>query len=78
MDIRTRAALYTVAFFAICVGFSFGLIWATEVLPGYVFAYAGAGIIFAGLLYMVYQLMLMKLQHDESLENLSKKYYESE
>ena len=63
MDIRVRAALYTITYF---VGIVLLGITINSILP-YLEAWMGWTALFAGMIYMVYSLMLANLKFDESL-----------
>ena len=72
MNIRTRAAVYTLAFFLVAVLASFVTHWLTETLPAYVFGYIGVAITFGLLLYAVYLVILSRLEYDNLYGKLKK------
>ena len=69
MNIRIRAALYSIGFFAVIFVFLMAL---NAIIP-YLQPWMGSALIIAILIYAVYQLMLTKLKFDEDLGRLNTK-----
>lgn len=65
MNIKFKAVLQTIAFFIIC--------FATATIAHYLPIYVVGGIACAGLFYLVYTLMLSRLEFDKKIEEVSSK-----
>ena len=68
MDIRVRAALYSIGFF---VGI-FALLMVLNAIIPYLQPWMGSALIIAILIYAVCQLMLTKLRFDEDITRITK------
>jgi hypothetical protein len=69
MNIRIKAALYSIGFFVGIFALGLGL---NAIIP-YLQPWMGTALIIGILVYGVYQLMLAKLGFDEDIERLNKK-----
>jgi hypothetical protein len=69
MNIRVKAALYSIGFF---VGIFAFLMVLNAIIP-YLQPWMGSAVIIGVLIYAVYQLMLVKLTFDSDIDRLNKK-----
>jgi|LauGreDrversion4_2_1035121.scaffolds.fasta_scaffold128721_4 putative effector of murein hydrolase LrgA (UPF0299 family) len=63
MNIKFKAVLQTIAFFAVT--------FISATLAHYLPVYVVGGIAFAGLFYLVYTLLLSRLEFDKKIEDIS-------
>ena len=69
MNIRIKAALYSIGFFVGIFALGLGL---NAIIP-YLEPWMGTAVIIGVLVYAVYQLMLVKLTFDSDIDRLNKK-----
>lgn len=68
MNIKIRAAVYTVAFLVGAVIVSFVVAWIGNNVPGQYIFYAFIAAMGLSLCYLVYNLMLSRLEHEEAFK----------
>ena len=81
MNIRTRAALYTLGFIGGSIVVSLIISFIASNVPGQYLFYGFIGLMAMGLIYIIYSLMLSRLeyfekigQHISEIEERTKKY----
>lgn len=65
MNIKFKAVLQTIAFFIVC--------FVSATLAHYLPVYVVGGIALAGLFYLVYTLLLSRLEFDKKIEDIASK-----
>lgn len=69
MNLRTKAALYTLGFVGVSVAVSLIISWIASTVPTQYVFYGFLTLIGLGLIWMIYSLLLQRLEHFDKVEN---------